>query len=109
MNAQLKIVGQNPELLGLESVLVGSLPATLMTEDAPDHYTVEAVFTRKTDRDEVAAIQGSATRAHLAANGYPTEPNVDHDALLKRGRAAQKLAAAAQAAQPTTNGRGAGN
>ncbi|MFF5625417.1 hypothetical protein [Microbacterium sp. LWH10-1.2] len=72
MNAQLKIAGHSPDLLGLESVLVGSLPATLMTDDAPDHYTVEAVFTRKTDRDEVAAIQGSETRAHLSANGFPT-------------------------------------
>ncbi|MHC9043912.1 hypothetical protein ACYX8G_04970 [Microbacterium saperdae] len=72
MNAQLKIVGQTPEMLGLETVLVGSLPATLLTDDAPDRYTVEAVFTRKTDRDEVAAIQGSEMRAHLSANGYPT-------------------------------------
>lgn len=72
MNAQLKNAGENPELLGLGSVLVGSLPATLMTDDAPDRYTVEAVFTRKTDRDEVAAIQGSDTRAHLSANGFPT-------------------------------------
>jgi hypothetical protein len=72
MNAQLKIAGQSSELLGLESVLVGSLPATLMTDEAPDRYTVEAVFTRKTDRDEVAAIQGIETRARLSANGFPT-------------------------------------
>ena len=72
MNTQLKIAGQSPEMLGLETVLVGSLPATLLTDDAPDRYTVEAVFTRKTDRDEVAAIQGSEMRAHLSANGYPT-------------------------------------
>jgi hypothetical protein len=72
MNTQLKIAGQSSELLGLESVLVGSLPATLMTDEAPDRYTVEAVFTRKTDRDEVAAIQGSETRARLSANGFPT-------------------------------------
>lgn len=72
MNTQLKIAGQSPETLGLETVLVGSLPATLLTDDAPDRYTVEAVFTRKTDRDEVAAIQGSEMRAHLSANGYPT-------------------------------------
>ncbi|MCK2037453.1 hypothetical protein KZC51_15070 [Microbacterium sp. SSW1-49] len=72
MNAQLKIAGPSPDLLGLEHVLIGSLPATLLTDDAPDRYTVEAVFTRKTDRDEVAAIQGSEMRAHLSANGYPT-------------------------------------
>ncbi|MBM7468347.1 hypothetical protein JOD62_000895 [Microbacterium keratanolyticum] len=72
MNTQLKIAGQSPEPLGLGSVLIGSLPATLMTEDAPDRYTVEAVFTRKADRDEVAAIQGNAVRAHLSAKGYST-------------------------------------
>src|SRR6478736_9040136 len=72
MNAQLKIAGHGPELLGLESILIGSLPAALMTDEAPDRYTVEAVFTRKTDRDEVAAIQGGETRAHLSANGYLT-------------------------------------
>lgn len=72
MNAQLKIAGHGPELLGLESILIGSLPAALMTDEAPDRYTVEAVFTRKTDRDEVAAIQGSETRTHLSANGFPT-------------------------------------
>ncbi len=68
MSTQLK----NESPLGLGSVLVGSLPATLMTEDAPDRYTVEAVFTRKADRDEVAAIESSATRDHLFALGYPT-------------------------------------
>lgn len=54
MNAQLK----NVEPLGLKAVMVSSLPATLMTDDAPDRYTVEAVFTRQADRDEVAAIHG---------------------------------------------------
>lgn len=72
MNAQVKIAGQDPGLLGLGSVLIGSLPATLLTDTAPDRYTVEAVFTRKTDRDEVAAIQGNKMRAHLSAHGYPT-------------------------------------
>ncbi|GAB3596581.1 hypothetical protein [Microbacterium tumbae] len=72
MSAQLKIAGQSPDLLGLENILVGSLPATLGTDEAPDRYTVEAVFTRKTDRDEVNAIQGGEMRAHLSANGYPT-------------------------------------
>ncbi|MFK0402112.1 hypothetical protein ACIQTT_07250 [Microbacterium sp. NPDC090225] len=53
MNVQLKIAGQSPELLGLGSVLVGSLPAAPMTTDAPDHYAVAAVSTRKADRDAV--------------------------------------------------------
>lgn len=72
MNAQLKIAGQSPEPLGLDSVILGSLPTTLMSSEAPDRYTVEAVFTRKSDRDEVTAIQGNETRAHLSAKGYPT-------------------------------------
>lgn len=72
MDTKLKIAGQSPELLGLETVLVGSLPATLMTNDAPDRYTVAAVFTRKTDPVEVAAIEGDETRAYLSAIGFPT-------------------------------------
>lgn len=68
MNTQLK----NDSPLGLGSVLVGSLPATLMTDDAPDRYTVEAVFTRQADRDEVTAIHDGSTRDHLTECGYPT-------------------------------------
>lgn len=68
MSTQLK----NDSPLGLGSVLVGSLPTTLMTDDSPARYTVEAVFTRQADRDEVAAIHGSTTRDHLTASGYPT-------------------------------------
>lgn len=72
MSAQGKNEGQSPELLGLSAVLVGSLPATLMTDDAPDRYTVEAVFTRKADRAEITAIQGHETRTRLSAHGFPT-------------------------------------
>ncbi|MCK2031773.1 hypothetical protein KZC57_02375 [Microbacterium sp. KSW4-4] len=68
MNAQLK----NVEPLGLTAVMLSSLPATLMTDDAPDRYTVEAVFTRQADRDEVAAIHGVPMRDFLSARGYPT-------------------------------------
>lgn len=72
MNAQMNIAGVEAPLLGLNSVLVPSLPATLMTNEAPDRYTVEAVFTRKADRDEIIAIQNSETRARLTAHGYST-------------------------------------
>lgn len=72
MNAHFAKTEPVPDLLGLNSVLVGSLPATLMTPDAPDRYTVEAVFTRKADRAEIAAIQGHETRARLSAHGFPT-------------------------------------
>ncbi len=68
MSTQLK----NDSALGLGAVLVGSLPAKLMTDEAPDRYTVEAVFTRQADRDEVAAIHDGATRDYLSAKGYPT-------------------------------------
>jgi hypothetical protein len=56
--------------LGLGSVLIGSLPATLLTADAPERYTVEAVFTRKPDPDEVALVLGNDTRDHLSRAGY---------------------------------------
>lgn len=68
----MNIAGEFPDLLGLGSVLVSSLPATLMTHDEPDRYTVEAVFTRKADREEIFAIQSAETRARLTAHGYST-------------------------------------
>ncbi len=43
-----------------------------MTDDAPDRYTIEAVFTRQADRDEVTAIHDGATRDYLSTKGYPT-------------------------------------
>lgn len=58
--------------LGLGSVLTGSLPATLLTEDAPDRYTVEAVFTRRASQEELNRILGGDTRQFLAHAGYPT-------------------------------------
>lgn len=57
--------------LGVSSVLVGSLPATLLTTAAPDRYTVEAVFTRRPAPDEVAEIVGEATQHGLSQAGYP--------------------------------------
>lgn len=72
MDTQTRTSGTDVAVLGLGSVLVGSLPAALMTDDAPDRYTVEAVFTRRPVRDEVAEILGSETRDRLARAGYPT-------------------------------------
>lgn len=72
METQTRTTGEDAGLLGLGSVLVGSLPATLLTDRAPDRYTVEAVFTRRPERDEVAQILGSETRAFLARAGYST-------------------------------------
>lgn len=72
MTTQTRTSGADAAALGLGSVLVGSLPAALMTDDAPDRYTVEAVFSRRPDRDEVTEILGGATREFLASAGYPT-------------------------------------
>ncbi len=92
MNAKLKIAEQSSELLNLGTILVGSLPATLMTADAPERYTVEAVFTRRVDREEAAAIQSATTHDHLAANGYPTvELRVSDRRLEIAGTSLQEL------------------
>ena len=72
METQTRTSGADAASLGLGSVLVGSLPAALMTDDAPDRYTVEAVFTRRPERDEIEQILGSETRVRLASAGYPT-------------------------------------
>ncbi|WP_159498538.1 hypothetical protein [Microbacterium sp. 18062] len=72
MDTHVTTTGQSSGLLGLGEVLVGSLPAALLTESAPDRYTVAAVFSRKPDRDEVEEILGSDTRSYLSRQGYPT-------------------------------------
>lgn len=64
--------GGAAELLGLRSVLASSLPAALMTDTAPDRYTVEAVFTRRPGHDEVQQILSGDTREYLSRAGYPT-------------------------------------
>lgn len=72
METQTRTSGADAATLGLGSVLVGSLPAALMTDDAPDRYTVEAVFSRRPEREEVTAILGDETRDRLTKSGYPT-------------------------------------
>lgn len=72
METQTRTSGADTATLGLGSVLVGSLPAALMTDEAPDRYTVEAVFTRRPERDEITEILGSGTRERLARAGYST-------------------------------------
>lgn len=57
--------------LGLKSVLTGSLPAELLTGDAPDRYTVEAVFTRRPEQVEIDAIGGDGAHRFLFERGYP--------------------------------------
>ncbi|WP_346769251.1 hypothetical protein [Planctomonas sp. JC2975] len=53
-------------------MLVSSLPAALLTDAGPDRYTVEAVFTRRPDHEEVAGILGNETRTFLTDRGYST-------------------------------------
>ena len=72
MKTQTRTSGADVAALGLGSVLVGSLPAALLTDHAPERYTVEAVFTRRPERDEVTEILGIETRDRLARAGYPT-------------------------------------
>lgn len=72
METQTRTSGADTATLGLGSVLVGSLPAALMTDEAPDRYTVGAVFTRRPRPDEIAEILSAQTRDTLAEAGYPT-------------------------------------
>ncbi len=72
MNTQTRTSGLDAAPLGLGSVLVDSLPAALLTDDTPDRYTVEAVFTRRPSREEIAAILSGPTRDRLGLAGYPT-------------------------------------
>ena len=64
-------VGSAIAPLGLGGVLAGSLPTTLLTDHAPERYTVEAVFTRRPEREEIAEIVAPDTQTHLAERGYP--------------------------------------
>ncbi|HEY0259757.1 MAG TPA: hypothetical protein VGC18_07895 [Lacisediminihabitans sp.] len=71
MDTREQAPGGDGGALGLETVLVDSLPTTLLTEEAPDRYTVEVVFTRRPEREEVAGILSGDTRAFLSSAGYP--------------------------------------
>ncbi|WP_449277388.1 hypothetical protein [Leucobacter sp. GX24907] len=56
--------------LGVGAVMIGSLPATLFSEQAPSKYVVEAVFTRRPEPGEIDGIHGDATTVFLADRGY---------------------------------------
>ncbi len=60
------------DLLGLTTVLAGSLPRTLGTPETPDTYQVDAVFSRRPLPEEVVAIHSAATQQALATAGYPS-------------------------------------
>ncbi|MCD2497019.1 hypothetical protein [Microbacterium nymphoidis] len=70
MDTQTRTSGVDTATLGLGSVLVGSLPAALMTDHAPARYSVEAVFTRRPEHNEVKGLLGARTLEVLAEGGY---------------------------------------
>lgn len=53
-------------------MLPGSLPSTLMTDREPARYTVEAVFTRRPNQNELVELLGGRTREYMSNAGYPT-------------------------------------
>lgn len=59
------------EDLRLVGILAHALPVSLGTADAPERYTVPAVFDRAPLPREVALIEGSSAAAELADAGYP--------------------------------------
>ncbi|GAB3388474.1 hypothetical protein GCM10027568_09520 [Humibacter soli] len=72
MSTQTPPIDADVGLLGLRSVLISSLPAALLTDSGPERYTVEAVFTRRPDHDEIAEILGNNTRTFLTENDHST-------------------------------------
>lgn len=55
----------------LDHVLPSELPDSLGTVDAPDHYVVTAIFSRRPDPAELDLLGAPAVREQLAAAGYP--------------------------------------
>ena len=71
MDTQTRTSGVVTATLGLGSVLVGSLPAALMTDHSPARYSVEVVFSRRPEHDEVTGLLGTRTLEVLTDAGYP--------------------------------------
>jgi hypothetical protein len=57
--------------LRLRGVLDTALPRELGTPEAPDTYTVAAVFSRRVSPEEQALIEDPTVRDALTAHGYP--------------------------------------
>lgn len=85
MTLESHITPTGPAALGLGGVLVSSLPPTLLTETAPVRYTVEAVFTRRPEREEIVAILGDGATRRLAEQGYPNVELAVTDRRLEIG------------------------
>lgn len=70
MNAHLEI-GSADDPLGLATIIMASLPPTLLTDASPERYTVEVDFTRPPLPDESRRLTGEGTKSLLSKRGYP--------------------------------------
>jgi hypothetical protein len=60
------------EPFAVDHILVNDLPSTLGTLDAPERYTVTAVFTRRPLPQELDLLAASDVDDRLTEAGYPT-------------------------------------
>ncbi|GAA2751182.1 hypothetical protein GCM10009869_13990 [Amnibacterium kyonggiense] len=95
--------------LQLTGILTTALPMSLGTKDAPERYTVPAIFSRRPLPREVVLIEGSATHGRLSAAGFEhvalkvvdRRLEIEHTSLaeLKSGLAAQVAAVLHEASE----------
>ena len=72
MNAAQPTAGQDPsEPFAVDRILINELPSTLGTVEAPEFYTVTAVFTRRPLPQELDLLRDPSVGERLAAAGYP--------------------------------------
>ncbi len=68
--------------LALTSVVASGLPASLGTDAAERFYDVPAVFNRRPNPEEIAALEGSGSHHLLQRAGYPDVTLAVHDRRL---------------------------
>ncbi|WIE75962.1 hypothetical protein [Curtobacterium sp. MCSS17_007] len=71
--------------LALTSVVASGLPTALGTQHAEHFYDVPAVFNRRPDPHEVAALEASTSHRALERSGYPEVTLTVHDRRLVIG------------------------
>lgn len=59
------------ESLKLGTVLLDSLPSSLLTDQAPEKYLVAVVFNRRAEPEEVDFLTGTGVSDRLRSAGYP--------------------------------------